>query len=325
MRKKTINSIIALEAIGFLSIIFIVWINEVLDLPHNFLGAPATPINYNESIFESILIFCMALCIILLTLNMLQRIKNFQTELEKSRNELEKKVKERTEELESRNMQFRELTQQTILTMENERKALSKEIHDSIGGSLSGIKMLLEARLKGSNRPLPDGVMSLEKIIGHLTKVIEESRRISYQMRPQVLDDWGLAPALSEYFQNFKVFYPEIEIVSHVDIPFNDISDDIKTVIYRVVQEALNNIGKHSGANYVKIEISECKDRILIKIGDNGCGFEVPKLLEMNRALTGYGIRSMKERTEICKGTFQLKSEPGKGTLLFASIPKAVM
>ena len=266
----------------------------------------------------------MALCIILLTHNMLQRIKNFQTELEKSRNELEQKVEERTEELESRNMQFRELTQQTILTMENERKALSKEIHDSICGSLAGIKMLLEARLKGSNRPLPDGVMSLEKIIGHLTKVIEESRRISYQMRPPLLDDCGLVAALSEYFQNFKEFYPDIEIVSHIDIS-NDISDDIKTVIYRVVQEALNNIGKHSCANFVKIEMSECKDRILLKIGDNGCGFEVSNLLDKNQTKTGFGMHSMRERTAICKGTFQVKSEPGRGTLIIALIPKAIM
>jgi signal transduction histidine kinase len=323
-KKRTINNIIALEVIGFLSIIFIVWINEISDLPHFILGAPVTPINYNESIFESILIFCMAFCIIFLSFNMLQKIKNFQIKLEKSRNELEQKVKERTNELESRNMHFRELTRQTVFAMENERKAMSKEIHDSIGGSLAGIKMLLESRLMESNRTLPDGFMPLGKIIDHLTEVIEESKHISYQMHPPLLDDCGLAAALSEYFKYFKEFYPDIEIVSHIDVS-NDISDDIKTVIYRVVQEALNNIGKHSGAHFVKIEITECNNLILLKIRDNGCGFKVLNLLDMNQTKKGFGMRSMKERTEICNGTFQLKSEPGSGTLIIASIPKAMM
>ena len=128
---------------------------------------------------------------------------------------------------------------------------------------------------------------------------------------------------MSEYFQHFKGIYPRVDIVHRFDISSRShISDDVKTVIYRVVQEALNNIGKHSGADTVKVEMLERRNKLLLKIEDNGCGFEASKVLDTDQPLMGYGIHSMKERIEICNGTFQLESAPGKGTLISASIPK---
>ncbi|HHP7235282.1 MAG TPA: sensor histidine kinase, partial [Desulfobacterales bacterium] len=94
------------------------------------------------------------------------------------------------------------------------------------------------------------------------------------------------------------------------------------TVLYRVIQEALNNIGKHSGADHVSIALTDTKNRISLKIMDNGCGFDVSKTLDTGRPLQGYGLLSMKERVEICKGNFTVSSSPGAGTRLAASIPK---
>ena len=251
--------------------------------------------------------------------------------LRKYNEQLELEVRNRTAEIEKQchqleelNLFIKQMSSKTIKSMEDDRRSLSKEIHDSIGGSLAAIKMLLESRLQISDQPPNGTVMSLQKIIGHLEDTIEESRRISYQLRPLALNDFGLTTALLEYIKLFKTFYPKLEIVSQVDISNNGISDEIKTILYRVVQEALNNIGKHSGADFAKIAMSESQDQILLKIEDNGSGFEIAKVLNIHQPLKGYGMHSMKERVEICKGTFQVQSEPGKGTLLFASIPRAM-
>lgn len=242
---------------------------------------------------------------------------------------LEKEVKERTaeikkqyRELEELNLFVKDMLQHTVKAMENERKGLAKEIHDSIGGSLAAIKMLLENRLLQYDQLPPDGFMSLEKIVGHLNELIEESRRISYQLRPLALEDFSFDTAISETVGTFKEFYPKIEVDLWVDISDNGVQEEIKTVFYRVIQEALNNVAKHSRADFVKVELVESEDSIFLKVIDNGCGFDFSETNNTVRPLQGYGVRSMKERVEICKGTFQVDSEPGKGTVLSVSIPK---
>jgi len=248
--------------------------------------------------------------------------------LQGHRKQLETEVQSRTAEIEEQyrqlkrlNRYIRRMAQHTINTMENDRKALSKEIHDSIGGSLAAIKMLLETRLESADRRPPGGVMSLEAIISHLSDAIKESKRIAHQMRSLVLDDLGLEKAVSEVIRKFSEFYPQIRVDFRTNLCRNTMPDEIKTVIYRVVQEALNNAGKHSNADRVRIDLNESQNRIDLKIQDNGSGFDVSKTLEMGKPLQGYGMLGMKERVEICSGEFQVRAEQGKGTVLVASIP----
>lgn len=222
------------------------------------------------------------------------------------------------------NFFIKQMAHHTIKAMENDRKALSKEIHDSIGGSLAAIKMLLEAMLLNPDGTTPDNLRSLEKIVGHLSDTIKESKRISYQMRSMALDDLDLVAAISEIIRNFNEFFPQIQVDFQFHTYREEISDDIKMVVYRVVQEALNNVGKHSHAKLVTITLSECKKRILLKVEDNGCGFDVSKNLDTEKPLQGYGMRSMNERVEICKGSFAVISKPGKGTVLLAYLPKSI-
>ena len=322
MEKKTFNSIIAIEIIGFLCMLLIVWLNELLDLPSTFMGGQETPVNYYESTFETILIFFLAVGIIFLTWDILQKLKSFQAELEKTKNQLEIKVKERTYELELRNRQLKELTRKTIETLENDRKLTAKEIHDSIGGSLAAIKMLLETRIASMPQAQPESIISLEAIVGHLADVLEECKRISHQMRPIALDNLGLGAAISESIETFNQFYPGITLDKQIDISPDQFTDEIKTAVYRTIQEALNNIGKHSRADHVEIELTECEDHLRLMINDNGIGFDVSSNIDAGQPLRGYGLLNMKERVEICRGNFELKSSPGKGTRLFASIPR---
>ncbi len=242
--------------------------------------------------------------------------------------ELEQRVRERTNEIE---MQYRELEElnstirqlagKTIDAMESDRKTLSKEIHDSIAGTLAAIKMELEAHLSSPEQEIPTPQMPLPKIVAHLAAVIRETRSISNQLRSRTLDDFGLKPALTEYIQDFKRSNPGIVIISAIDIEGEDLATDIQTVIYRVMQEALNNVGKHSDATTVRIKLNNRQNQIRLEVADNGNSFDLSKVLSENGSPGGYGIHSMRERVEICKGEFRIRSEPGKGTVVSASIP----
>jgi PAS domain S-box-containing protein len=260
-----------------------------------------------------------------------EKLRQAEATSEALNRELEQRVRARTAEIEAQykeleelNEIIRQLSRKTIEAMESDRKALSKEIHDSIAGSLAAIKLQLETRMSRmdlSARDLPSDLMPFEKIVAHLKETIKETRRISWQLRSRTLDDLGLKSALIEHIGHFKQFYPGIKVVSQIEIEDKGISDDIQTVLYRVAQEALNNAGRHSSATRVRIKLTNLQNQICLEIEDNGCGFELEKTVSDAVSLTGYGLHSMRERVEICKGNFEIHSEPGKGTVIKVSIP----
>jgi PAS domain S-box-containing protein len=241
---------------------------------------------------------------------------------------LDQRVRNRTAEIEAQcrelerlNRLNEKLSRKTLEAMENERKALSKEIHDSIAGTLAAIKMQLEAQSLQASECLSPDSMPLDKIVGHLTEVIQETKKISNQLRSPTLDHAGLQAAIDEHIANFKEFYPEIEVVAHTDIGAQDLHADLQTVIYRVAQEALNNVGKHSAAKTVQIQLSRIPGQIRLKIADDGFGFDVRSVLSDAESLTGFGLHSMRQRVELCSGRFEIHSKPQKGTAIHISIP----
>jgi signal transduction histidine kinase len=163
--------------------------------------------------------------------------------------------------------------------------------------------------------------MPLERIIEYLSEAITESRRITKQMRPSVLDDFGLTAAFEEYIEDFQTFHPEIKLILQVSMLEEKISSDAKTVLYRVLQEALNNVGKYSKADSVEIKCQCREDRIRLQIKDNGIGFNVSEAFGGARVMEGYGLNSMRERIEICQGKFHIESAPGQGTTVIAELP----
>jgi len=234
---------------------------------------------------------------------------------------LEQQVSERTSELERRNKQIRELGKKTIAAMEDDRKAFAKELHDGIGGTLAAIKHQLESRVEEMGAP-PEGVaMTYEKIIEYLGIALRESKRLTKQLRPSVLDDFGLLAAVKECIRNFEAFHPKTKVSLRINIAEQDLSSDSRTVIYRVLQEALNNVGKHSRADEVYIQCRRFKNWVKLRIKDNGDGFDVDQVLASADALSGYGLHSMRERVEICNGKFRIESALGKGTTIIAAIP----
>ena len=245
---------------------------------------------------------------------------------------LESKVNRRTLELKRKNNELKNLNKitkklahRTIDAMENERQALAKEIHDSIAGTLAAIKMQLEGRvieMEASNHGSPSELMSFESILDHLTQVIKETKRVSWQLRSSVLEEYGLKSAMEEHINKFKTFHPAIDVAAHFELCRDDIHPKVQTAVYRIFQEAMNNVSKHSEANEVKVHLSnDHNSQIHLIIEDNGCGFVQSAAFSDEGSLTGFGLHSMRERTEMFNGVLKIHTEPGKGTKVDITIP----
>ncbi len=210
--------------------------------------------------------------------------------------------------------------QDAINAMENDRKTVAREIHDSIGGSLAAIKLFMEFKMNSGNVSSCENGKSIAQIISYLKDTIKETRTICHQLNPRELEDFELSVAISKLIKRVNQFFPGIKVDFELDLSIEAVSEKNKTVVYRVVQEALNNIGKHSGADTVKIKLTTLHNQILLKVEDNGCGFDIREH-ETDPYDHGFGMRGMRDRIDLCEGTFQVQSKPGKGTRLSATIP----
>lgn len=217
--------------------------------------------------------------------------------------------------------QLRELSRKILDAQENERKLVAQEIHDSISGSLAAIKFALEEKLDSMGQnPVPE-VISLEKIISQVDETIKESRRISAHLRPSLLDDIGLLATISWFCNEFEKLHPEIQFEQQLNVAENEIPEMLKVVVYRVLQEALNNVAKHSDATRVHLKLDKHDNRIEFSVVDNGCGFGPEEKFSESSVFSGLGLAGMRDRTILCGGRFEIISEKGKGTTVHVSLP----
>ena len=216
--------------------------------------------------------------------------------------------------------ELRLLSSQLMSAQENERKRIARELHDSIGQSLGAIKFSLENFLIQMSG---DGTRPEAKLLGDVIpltqKAIEEVRRIVMDLRPSTLDDLGILPTISWFCRRFQTIYSEIKIDSAIEIEERDVPDALKTAVYRVIQEGLNNIAKHSGASLVHLSFKRRDDRMELVIEDNGMGFDFKKAVSGENPERGFGLTSMKERTELSGGNFHMASTKGEGTRIEAA------
>jgi signal transduction histidine kinase len=218
--------------------------------------------------------------------------------------------------------QLRVLSAKLLETQENERKIIAQELHDSVGSSLTAIRYGLEEKLHrmGKGNSPPEGI-SLEQIISIVRDTIEETHRISSNLRPSSLDDMGLIAAIRSICREFQEVYTEIGIDTEIAIREDEIQEPLRIVIYRVLQEALNNIFKHSGADTVRVGLRKTVKSLELSITDNGKGFEPGNKPAPGGQTGGMGLLGMKERTELSNGTFEVASEKGRGTTIRATWP----
>ena len=213
--------------------------------------------------------------------------------------------------------ELRLLSTQLLATQENERKWVAQELHDSIGQSLVAVKFALERKISQSGTGHTPPGISLEDILSMVQNGVEETRRIMTNLRPSILDDLGILATINWFCREFQKVYPHIQIQRQVEVQEQEVPDSLKIVIFRILQEAMNNIAKHSRANTVVLGLARKNDRITLRIQDNGVGFDPENCRK------GLGLSSMKERTQLSGGIFILESGPGKGSHMEVRWPAA--
>jgi signal transduction histidine kinase len=223
--------------------------------------------------------------------------------------------------LESQIMQtkLRQLTRQIISAQEDERKEISRELHDEVVQTLVGINVELSALSQGA----AVGPRALKRKIARTQRLVENSvsavHRFARELRPAVLDDLGLIPALHAYSQNLAE-RKKIRIQMTAFRGVEDLTSANRTVLFRVAQEALNNVARHAEATAIGISIAQIPGGIRMEIIDNGKSFQVTKTLlaKNNKRL---GLIGMRERIEMIGGSLAIESSPGIGTTVRTEIP----
>ncbi len=247
--------------------------------------------------------------------------KRAEEELRESRDALDLRVQERTAELEKANEQLRQIPSKLISVQEEERKRLASDLHDSIGQTLSAVKFWVEMALK--LRDVGDSCAALshlEQFVPILQRSIEETRHIYMGLRPSMLDNEGLLATLEWLCRECMKLYPERHIEFEAAIAEEKIPESLKVNIFRIAQEALNNIARHSRAEWVDISLSKSTGEIRLVVSDDGVGMDQELILRTNTARS-LGLTSMRERAELTGGSFSIESAPGEGTTITACWP----
>ncbi|MGO9688494.1 MAG: PAS domain S-box protein [Syntrophobacteraceae bacterium] len=243
--------------------------------------------------------------------------KRMEEELRKSHDELELRVQERTVELNQAGKRLRSLASELLNSGENERKLIAQEIHDGLSSQLAAIKFCMERELF-AERDAGQSGESIKRSCAMIQNAIEQTRRILANLRPSILDDLGILPTITWLCREFQEMNPSIDPVIKFEISEEDIPADIKTVIFRLLQEALNNIRKYSRAERVEVSLRMIGSSIVFLIKDNGQGFNPKKVLSERKIGCGFGLRGMLERVELSGGKCDVKSAPGKGVSIWA-------
>ena len=221
------------------------------------------------------------------------------------------------EELGEAKAQLKDVSFKLLLAEETERKRIAQEIHDGFGQHWSIVKMRLENVLSQLGKEI---TTPLEDLIPVIQAGIEETRRIQMNLRPALLDDLGILATINWFVREFDKANPDIQIMTKFNIQENQIPNTIKTVIYRIMQEALNNIIKHSKAKVVNLGLEIKESKIEFIIQDGGQGFDIDAMGQKG-AERGLGLAGMKERAQLSGGVPYIESAKGSGTTIRALWP----
>ncbi len=229
---------------------------------------------------------------------------------------LERQYEEEHDQLLAARSDLKRLSARLVEAQEQERQTLSRELHDQVGQTLTAIKIDIaraESRLEPGQTDIAERLrrarLGAEETLGII-------RRLSMLLRPSMLDDIGLSAALSWYARQFSES-TGIKVHLTDDGSADHLPDSHKTSLYRIVQEALTNCARHSGARQVHIHLHSADDTYELRIEDDGQGFEP------SRRARGLGLIGIQERIEEMRGRLVVDSAPGRGTRLQVSIPVA--
>jgi len=214
------------------------------------------------------------------------------------------------------------LEREVILAQEIERKRIASELHDGIAQSAGVIKYNIEACIERLSRE--DGSLDLdllESVVDQTKSLLEEVRRISSNLAPSMLDDFGLCVALQWLCDEFRSDTCDYQPTCSTCVDESVLPHTMKIAVFRVVQEALNNISKHASASEVQVEVSTLGNVLQLEVRDNGVGLAGGGIKDSQ----GSGLHNMRGRVESTGGEFSIESATGKGTVIRAAWDQAAL
>ena len=251
---------------------------------------------------------------------MTSSVRYFTTELEKHEQELlhshehlERQVAERTRDLKT-------LSEKLLAAQEDERFKLASELHDNIGATLGAIKFGMERSLR-SVRALPahdlqpDICDTLDTSVSLIKKLATHLRRIQNELRPPQLE-LGLEATIADFCEEYGRVFASLPIELSVALDEERLPPNLPIVIFRIIQEALSNIAKHSGATRASVSLGMDGEALRLEIRDDGKGFSVVEKLADVSVKSGLGLKSLRERAQLSSGALTIDSAPGRGTVI---------
>jgi PAS domain S-box-containing protein len=209
---------------------------------------------------------------------------------------------------------LRSLSSKLLSAHEEERKRIAGELHDSVASLIGAVRFSIEKMLDQVEKD--EGLRAgLRDLVSMVQQVSQETRRIMSALRPSVLDDLGIVPAISWLCREYEKIYSHISVEKQIGVSEQEVPDSLRTPIFRISQEAMNNVAKHSKASHMDLSLQKTNRAIELSIRDNGQGFDLETVQK------GMGLSTMIERAQLSGGSFDLESALEKGTLIRVSWP----
>lgn len=257
-----------------------------------------------------------------------------QESLQKAYESVEHEVQQRTRELKESNEALRSeveehetterlrtaLLRQIVTAQEGERKRIAREIHDNIGQQMTGLKLRIQHLLERWKDD-PDILAEALEIRSLADRIDSEIDFLAWELRPAILDKFGLSAAVRKFVSEWSEHFSISAECKVVGLDSRSLPPEVEINIYRVVQEALNNIQKHANARSTSVVLEDRADELTLVIEDDGEGFRSDEEAAFFEGEGGMGLLGMKERAELIGGTFQVETEPGGGTTIFVRVP----
>jgi signal transduction histidine kinase len=215
------------------------------------------------------------------------------------------------------NVELHRLSQQLIVAQETERRHLARELHDDVQQTLVALTLSMEA---AGSRPEKPPVRMVDNWKRAVKETVEHLRELTLGLHPSGLDDRGLLAALSAHVDRIRTTSGK-GIRLEVDAELGRLAPDVETACFRIVQEALTNAVRHSGAAHVKVAVRRVNDTLAVAISDDGTGFDVVAARERAARHGSIGLLSMRERASLAGGRLEVESSPDGGTVVRVFLP----
>ena len=235
---------------------------------------------------------------------------------------LELRITERTADLNKSEQNLHKLAGRLLYMRDDERRRLARELHDSVGQALTAITMDIAVVQRESDKLSPTAARATSETADLIQQVLREIRTMSQLLHPPLLDECGLLSAIRWYADGFAQ-RSNIKVTLELDEGLGRLSRDLETTIFRVLQECLTNIHRHSRSQTACIRIVRSPTEVQLAISDEGRGISAEKISEMRSRSgnIGVGTVGMRERIELVGGKLEIASENGHGTVVSAAIP----